>query len=223
MKLLLVEDNRQLAGIIKKSIGKKFIVVYRRDGEEGLAAALAGSFDIIILDLGLPGKSGQEICRLVRASGVLSPILILTGNDDVQTKVTLFDAGADDYLAKPFHLAELQARLNALLRRPGKEYCNSPLQVNDLIIDSERRRAQRQGMEIRLRRKEFDLLECLARNRGRPVSRATLLDYAWDGTKDTWNNTVDVHIKLLRDKIDKPFNSRLIRSAYGIGYVINDD
>lgn len=222
MKLLLIEDNRPLAESIKKYLSKTFIVVACRDGEQGLQTALSGTFDVIVLDLGLPSKNGYEICKSIRMSGVHTPILILTGNDDVPTRVALLNIGADDYVAKPFHMVELRARLSALLRRATEDYHAGQLTVSDLTLDSERRRVERSGVRIPLRRKEFDILECLVRNRGRPVTRSMILDYAWDGTKESWNNTVDVHIKHLRDKIDRPFKSRLIRTAYGIGYVIDD-
>lgn len=222
MKLLLIEDNRPLAESIKKYLSKAFVVVVCRDGEQGLQAALSGSFDIIVLDLGLPGKNGYEVCKSLRMNDIHTPILILTGNDDVPTRVALLNIGADDYVSKPFHMAELRARLGALLRRATEEYRAGQLTVRDLILDSERRQVERAGVRIPLRRKEFDILECLVRNRGRPVTRSMILDYAWDGTKESWNNTVDVHIKHLRDKIDRPFKSRLIRTAYGIGYVIDD-
>lgn len=224
MKLLLIEDNRPLAESIKKYLSKTFVVVAKRDGEEGLQTALSSNFDVIVLDLGLPTKNGYEICKAIRMENVHTPIIVLTGNDDVPTRVALLNIGADDYVTKPFHMAELKARLGALLRRVSEEpqYHDGQLRVSDLIVDSERRCAERQGVHIPLRRKEFDILECLVRNAGRPVTRSMLLDYAWDGTKESWNNTVDVHIKHLRDKIDRPFNSRLIRTAYGIGYVIDD-
>lgn len=222
MKLLLIEDNRPLAESIKKYLSKTFIVVSCRDGEEGLQTALANSFDVVVLDLGLPTKNGYEICKTIRMNGITTPLLVLTGNDDVPTRVALLNIGADDYVTKPFHMAELKARLSALLRRSGEEYHDGQLRVSDLIVDSERRCAERRGVHIPLRRKEFDILECLVRHRGRPVTRSMILDYAWDGTKESWNNTVDVHIKHLRDKIDRPFDSRLIKTAYGIGYVIDD-
>lgn len=222
MKLLLIEDNRPLAERIKKSLSKTYIVVICRDGEKGLQTALASSFDAVILDLGLPGMNGYDICRELRANEVFTPIIVLTGNDDMPTRVAMLNNGADDYVTKPFNMAELRARLNVLMRRSTDEYHDGQITVSDLVVDYERRRVERGGVRIPLRRKEFDILECLVRHRGRPVTRSMLLDYAWDGTKESWNNTVDVHIKHLRDKIDRPFKSRLIRTAYGIGYVIDD-
>ncbi len=222
MKLLLIEDNRALAESLKRFLGKTFVVDLSRRGDDGLQLALRGSYDVIVLDLGLPGKSGTEVCKGVRSAHVMTPIIILTGTDDVPTRVALLDMGADDYLIKPFHVAELRARLGALLRRSSDPGTSELLRVRDLCIDTSRRRVERAGVRISLRRKEFDILECLARNLGRPVTRSALLDYAWDGTKVSWNNTVDVHIKHLRDKIDRPFKKPLIKTAYGIGYMLDD-
>ena len=183
---------------------------------------MAGGQDVIVLDLSLPDKSGYDVCRSIRLAQISTPIIILTGATDVTSRVTLLNAGADDYLTKPFSVAELRARLGALLRRSPTPISTEIFQVQDLVVDPHRRRVERGGVQIMLRRKEFDILEYLMRNRGRPVTRSMILDHAWDGTKDTWNNTVDVHIKHLRDKVDRPFGSPLIRTAYGIGYMIDD-
>jgi DNA-binding response OmpR family regulator len=222
MKILLIEDNRSLADGLKKQLGKSFIIDAVRTGEEGLQRALAGGQDIIILDLSLPDMNGYDICRNIRGAHVDTPIIVLTGAADVTSRVTLLNAGADDYLTKPFSVAELKARLGALLRRPPTASLSDVFRVQDLVIDPHRRRVERDGTPITLRRKEFDILEYLVRNRGRPVTRSMILDHAWDGSKDTWNNTVDVHIKHLRDKIDRPFGTPLIKTAYGIGYMIDD-
>ncbi len=222
MKLLIIEDSRTLVDGLKKQLGKSFVVDSARTGEEGLQRALTGGQDIIILDLSLPDKNGYDICRAIRLAQVNTPILILTGASDVTSRVTLLNAGADDYLTKPFSVAELRARLGAILRRPPINTVGDIFRVHDLIIDPNRRRVERAGTQITLRRKEFDILEYLIRNRGRPVTRSMILDHAWDGTKDAWNNTVDVHIKHLRDKIDRPFETPLIKTAYGIGYMIDD-
>ena len=222
MKILLIEDSRALADGLKKQLGKSFVVDAVRTGEEGLQRALSGGQDIIILDLSLPDKNGYDICRAIRLAQVATPILILTGASDVTSRVTLLNAGADDYLTKPFSVAELRARLGALLRRPAATFSSDVFRIRDLTVDPHRRRVERAGTPITLRRKEFDILEYLVRNRGRPVTRSMILDHAWDGTKDAWNNTVDVHIKHLRDKIDRPFETPLIKTAYGIGYMIDD-
>ena len=220
MKLLLIEDNKPLADSLKKQLGKTYIIDACHTGEEGLQQALSGSYDIVVLDLGLPDKNGHDVCRAIRANSISVPILILTGVDDIDSRVALLDDGADDYLTKPFNVAELRARLGALLRRPVNSYTPNVLTVQDLVVDPTRRFVERAGVAISLRRKEFDILEYLVRNQGRPVTRAMILDHAWDGSKDAWNNTVDVHIKHLRDKIDRPFSTPLIHTAYGIGYMV---
>ncbi len=222
MKVLVIEDSRILADNLKKQLSRSFVVDVAKTGEEGLDRALSGGQDIIILDLSLPDKNGYDICRAIRHAQVTTPILILTGASDVTSRVTLLNAGADDYLTKPFSIAELRARLAALLRRAPTPLAPDIFHVRDLSVDLYRRRVKRAGKTIELRRKEFDILEYLVRNRGRPVTRSMILDHAWDGTKEAWNNTVDVHIKHLRDKIDRPFDTPLIKTAYGIGYVLDD-
>jgi DNA-binding response OmpR family regulator len=223
MKLLLIEDSRQLCESLKQQLGKTFVIDTAMTGEEGLRQAFNGGHDIIILDLHLPDKNGYEVCKTLRLNHITTPILILTAESDVASRVTLLNAGADDYLTKPFSLAELRARIGAILRRAPATYNNNGvLVINDLIIDPGRRSVVRAGVSILLRRKEFDILEYLVRNRGRAVTRAMILDHAWDANKDTWHNTVDVHIKHLRDKIDRPFKAPLIKTAYGIGYMIDD-
>lgn len=222
MKLLLIEDSKSLTDGLKKQLGKSFVIDAVRTGEEGLQRALDGGQDIIVLDLSLPDKSGLEICKAIRQANIGTPILILTGTSDITSRVTLLNAGADDYLTKPFSVAELRARIGALLRRAPLTAPQEVYRVADLVVDPYRRKVQRAGVTINLRRKEFDILEYLIRNRGRPVTRAMILDHAWDGSKESWNNTVDVHIKHLRDKIDRPFKTPLIKTAYGIGYVLDD-
>jgi len=222
MKLLVIEDNKALADNLKKQLGRSFVVDIARTGEEGLQRALGSGQDVIVLDLSLPDKSGYEICKAIRLGNVNTPILILTGISDVTSRVNLLNAGADDYLIKPFSVAELRARLTALTRRVPTTSPTQVFNIRDLTFDPYRRRVTRAGVSIELRRKEFDILEYLIRNRGRPVTRSMILDHAWDGTKEAWNNTVDVHIKHLRDKIDRPFETPLIKTAYGIGYMIDD-
>ena len=223
MKLLLIEDNRQLTASLKEQLSGSFVVDIANTADEGLRQAFSGEHDIIILDLHLPDKNGYEVCKTLRVNHITTPVLILTGESDVKSRVNLLNGGADDYLTKPFSLEELKARVGAILRRAPATYNNNGiLIVHDLIIDPGRRRVVRSGVDIPLRRKEFDILEYLVRNRGRAVTRAMILDHAWDSNKDTWHNTVDVHIKHLRDKIDRPFKTPLIKTAYGIGYMIDD-
>jgi len=222
MKLLVIEDNRPLADSLKRHLGKTFVVDVCRTGDEGLKQAFSGNHDIIILDLHLPDGNGFDICQKLRASHLTIPILILTAATDVPSRVALLNAGADDYVTKPFSMAELRARLNALLRRAPIMTGAGLLKVQDLIVDPARRQVVRDGKHIDLRRKEFDILEYLVRHRGQAVSRSNIVDHAWDTGKETWHNTVDVHIKHIRDKIDRPFEKPLIKTAYGIGYMIDD-
>jgi len=223
MKLLIIEDNRSLVDSLRKHLGRSFSVDVATTGKEGTHRALNGGYDVILLDLHLPDQNGYEICKAIRAAEVNAPVLILTAVTDIPSKVTLLNAGADDYVTKPFSMAELKARLNALLRRASSINTATTLEVGDLTIDPARRRVERGGTYIALRRKEFDILEYLVRNRGKAVSRSMIVDHVWNIDRETWHNTVDVHIKHLRDKVDRPFKHQLIKTAYGIGYMKADE
>lgn len=220
MKLLVIEDNRLLASSLKSYLGSKFVVSTVHTAADGLRQAEAKQHDLIILDLHLPDGSGLEICRKLRAAGVATPILILTAAKELVTKVQLLDAGADDFLTKPFHGAELRARIQALLRRTSSQFPSSSTSLKGLTIDSTTRRVEREGKKIELRRKEFDILEYLMRNQGRLVTRKMIFERVWDGGTYSSSNTVDVHVKYLRDKVDKPFKQPLIETVYGFGYII---
>jgi DNA-binding response OmpR family regulator len=223
VKLLFIEDNASLVASLKDFLGKKWRIDAAATGQEGSALATKGSYDVIILDLGLPDMSGQDVCKALRKAQVTTPILVLTAAAEPTTKVNLFNCGADDYVTKPFNVTELHARLLALLRRghfdPEAPYL---LKVDSLTLDPVKRQVARGGKTIALRRKEFDILEYLLRNRGKVVTRTMIMDNVWEANSDSWNNTVDVHIKYLRDKVDRPFKSKLIHTAYGVGYTIND-
>lgn len=222
MRLLVIEDNIVLAWRLRAFFEKKFDVNVAHSGTEGIRMAETGRYDLITLDLGLPDIGGDKVCKTLRDSGVTTPILVLSGEGMVQTKVNLLGKGADDYLTKPFDLTELQARVQALLRRRQIDHTpNSLLKVGSLLINREQRTVERDGKVIQLRRKEFELLEYLARNQDKIVTPTMILNNVWgDTTTETWNNTVRVHIKYLRDKIDKPFNKPLIKTARGVGYVL---
>lgn len=220
MKLLVVEDSKGLAKRIKSVLGKRYLVDVVHTGKDALHQIGLVNYGVIILDLGLPDIHGMIICKTIRENGIKSPILILTGVDDVQSRVQLLETGADDYLAKPFNGAELVARVTALARRQPMPYIGSIITVGDLEVDTSRRQVRRCGVLVPLRRKEFDILQYLVSNRGRAVSREMILNHAWESGKESWNGTVDVHIKHLRDKIDRPFQSSIIKTAYGIGYMV---
>jgi len=222
MKILIIEDNRLLADSLKKHLTTNFVIDIVHSGEEGIEKARAIQYSAILLDLGLPDMNGYDVCYELRAASVQTPILILTGQKDPMSSVRLLNCGADDYVTKPFNSDELKARIDALLRRSQEVHEEKVLKISDLTVDVTRRRVRRSGVSILLRRKEFDILEYLITNRGRAVTRAMILDHVWEAGKEGWNNTVDVHIKHLRDKVDRPFKTSLIKTAYGIGYMVDD-
>lgn len=222
MKILIIEDSKLLADSVKRQLSSRYLVDIVHTGEDGINYALAASYAVIILDLGLPDMSGYDVCYELRAQNVDAPIIILSGVRDAESRVRLLDCGADDYMTKPFNADELRARIVAVLRRSIREPAPQEIVVGDLILDIGRRRVLRAGIPISLRRKEFDILEYLARNRGHTVTREMIFNHAWEAGNESWNNTVDVHIKHLRDKIDRPFDKPLIKTAYGIGYMVDE-
>lgn len=221
-KVLVVEDNKSLARSLRDWLAKHYQVTVATTGRQAIIEASQEQYDIMVLDLGLPDMTGQEVCQEVRGKGIKTPILILTATDRVSSRVNLLDIGADDYLLKPFYIGELQARLRALLRRGSSPATGHIIRVGDLSLDTARREIERAGQPIHLRRKEFDILEYLMHNRGTVVTRTMIINNNWDPGADRWNNTVDVHIKYIRDKVDKPFKQKLIKTAYGVGYMIDD-
>lgn len=223
MKLLIVDDNAAMAESMVELLGDAWRIKTTASGREGIKLAKSGNYSVIILDLNLPDINGHDVCRAIRRAGVVAPILVLTCIDEPDTKVRLFSYGADDYVTKPFDIKELHARLLALLRR-GHFDPKAPhlLKIGTLILDPRRRHVERDGQPITLRRKEFDVLEYLMRNSGRVVTRAMIMDNVWAADSDSWDSTVDVHIKCLRDKVDRPFKRQLISTTYGVGYTIND-
>jgi DNA-binding response OmpR family regulator len=221
MKLLIIEDNQRLADRIKERLDKFHLVDVANTGEEGLQRALSVDYAVILLDLGLPDITGDVVCERLRAAKIYIPILILTGNDDKASLVQMLESGADDYMTKPFNTEELIARVSALGRRRSQEYVNNTITFRDLVIDTNARTVTRSGVSVPLRRKEFDILEYLVSNQGRILTREMILNHAWDSSKNNWNNTVDVHITHLRDKIDRPFDTPIIKTEYGLGYRVD--
>lgn len=222
MKLLIIEDSLALVDRMKSFLGKHYVIDAVHSGEDGLAQAEAVQYTTIILDLGLPDMPGLAVCQKLRALHITTPILVLTGIDNLKSRVELLDSGADDYLTKPFNGAELQARLSALARRQMRPFVSEVIKYKDLEIDTRQRLVRRASVDIPLRRKEFDILHYLITNHGRAVSRQMIIDHVWEVDRDNWHNTVDVHIKHLRDKVDRPFSYPLIKTAYGIGYMVED-
>ncbi len=223
MYILVVEDERRLAQVVRKVLEEEgHTVDVAHDGEDGLAMAMDGSHDVIVLDVLLPGIDGFEICRRLRAGGVDTPVLLLTALDAVEDRVRGLDAGADDYLPKPFAFQELLARLRALGRRRVQAREPDRLKTDDLVLDLRRRRAERAGKTIELSPKEFALLEFLLRNEGRVVTRSQILDHVWGYDYSPDSNLVDVYVTYLRRKVDRGHDRRLIRTVRGSGYALGD-
>jgi DNA-binding response OmpR family regulator len=218
MKLLIVEDDKDMAYSLKEQLSDTYVIELAFSGENGEYRASNNHYDVIMLDLLLPDSDGITICKKVRSHGIKTPILMLTGTYEVTQKVMALDAGADDYLLKPFHSDELRARIRALLRRQPEILVSNVLTVGDLQLDIIKKHVTRGDYHIRLKRKELQILEYLMRNAGKVVSRDMLLEHMWDSAYEPLTNTVDVHIKYLRDQIDKPFDRKLIKTIYGLGY-----
>ena len=223
MYVLVVEDERRLAQVVRRVLEEEgHTVDTAHDGEEGLAMALEGSHDVIVLDIMLPEIDGIEVCRSLRRNRVDTPVLLLTALDSVDDRVRGLDAGADDYLPKPFAFQELLARLRALGRRKVQAREPSEMKSGDLVLDMRRRRAQRSGTVIELSPKEFSLLEFLMRNEGRVVTRTQILDHLWGYDYATDSNLVDVYVAYLRRKVDRGHGRQLIRTVRGVGYALGD-
>ncbi len=223
MYVLIVEDERRLAQLVRRVLEEEgHTVDTAYDGEEGLAMAMEGSHDVVILDVLLPEIDGIEVCQSLRRNKVDTPVLLLTALDSVEDRVRGLDAGADDYLPKPFAFQELLARVRALGRRKVQARDPSELRVDDLALDLRRRRAERGGRIIELSPKEFSLLEFLMRNQGRVVTRTQILDHLWGYDYATDSNLVDVYVAYLRRKVDRGNGRKLIRTVRGIGYALGD-
>jgi heavy metal response regulator len=222
MRILLVEDEKNVAAFIKKGLEEEtYTVDVAGDGPEGLLMATESNFDLIILDVMLPGMNGIELCKTLRTKGIMKPVLMLTAVDSVERKVEGLESGADDYLVKPFAFSELIARIKALLRRTPDMV--SELSLNDLRVDLLARRVYRGKREIMLTQKEFSLLEYLLRNKGRILSRTQIIENVWGYDFSTGTNIVDVHIKSLREKLDSGFGGKLIHTVRGTGYIMKAD
>ncbi len=218
MRLLIVEDDAPLAGMVARSLREQgYAVDIAPDGEQALYQVAVNEYDLMILDLALPRRDGMEVARGARLRGLRMPILMLTARDAVRDRVAGLDAGADDYLTKPFELEELHARVRALLRRLP-EVLPSELRVDDLVVDTRRQGAERAGAPIPLTTKEYAMLEYLARHAGRVVGRAELTDHVWDEHHDPLSNAIEVYINRLRRKVDRPGLPPLIHTHRGAGY-----
>ena len=221
MHILVVEDEQRLARLVARVLGEeRHVVDVANDGDNGLYLALRGTYDLIILDLMLPGRSGLDICREVRAQKIPSAILMLTARGEVADRVAGLRMGADDYLVKPFAMEELLARVDALLRRGRAITEVKTLQVGELSLDLMRREATRDGKMIELTAKEFALLEYLMRHPGQVLTRTQIIDHVWQYDSEALSNVVDIYIHYLRDKIDRGFSHPMLKTMRGVGYKI---
>jgi two-component system, OmpR family, response regulator len=218
MRILVVEDDPKMAGLLRRGLQEDgHAADVAGVGDDALWMARAVEYDAIVLDLLLPGLDGVEVCRRLRESGVWSPVLMLTARDAVEDRVAGLDAGADDYLPKPFSFSELLARLRALVRRGSPER-PTVLEVGDLRLDPARRQVWRGDTEIQVSAKEFALLEAFMRRPGDVLSRDHLLEHAWDYGYENRSNVIDVYVRYLREKIDRPFGRRSLETVRGMGY-----
>lgn len=222
MHILVVEDEQRLAYLLRRVLlEERHTVDLAYDGPGGLDLALSGSYDVVTLDLMLPGLDGLEVCRQMRAERILTPVLMLTARGAVEDRMTGLNVGADDYLTKPFAMEEFLARVNALLRRRDRLFDASPqLTIADLTLDLVRHEATRAGRVIELTAKEFALLEYLMRHPGQALTRTQIVDAVWRYDMEALSNVVDIYIHYLRDKIDHGFGHRLIKTVRGVGYKI---
>ena len=223
MRALVIEDHPRMSELLERGLREHgYAVDAARTGAEGASLALEYDYDVVVLDLMLPDADGVEVLRRIRGDGRWSPVLILTARDKVEDRVRGLDAGADDYLVKPFALPELLARLRALTRRTPPE--RPPvLQVGDLALDPARHEASRGDTQVRLSPKEFALLELFMRHPGEVLSRATLMEHAWDFSFQGDWNILEVYVRYLREKIDRPFGRSSIETVRGVGYRLRDD
>ena len=220
MHILVVEDDQRLARLLQRVLAEeRHAVDTAHSGERGLDLALSGGYDLIILDLMLPDRDGVDVCRALRAEGIEAPVLMLTARGAVEDRVGGLNAGADDYLVKPFAMAELLARVTALLRRRDRTlHVGTQLTVDGLTMDLLRREVRREGRVIELTPKEFALLEYMMRNPGLALSRTQIIDHVWRYDLDAVSNVVDIYIHYLRDKIDRGARKPLIKTVRGVGY-----
>lgn len=224
MKVLMVEDDTKISSFVKIGLENKGCAVeLAYDSAMGEKLALKKEFDVIILDVIVPGINGFELCKKLRNNNIKTPILMLTSLDSTEDKVLGFDCGADDYLLKPFEFLELFARINALNRRNKDILVKPIIRVSDLEVDTVAKKVQRNGKKIKLTAREYKILELLISNKGKVFERIEISEKVWGISFNTGTNVIDVHINGLRNKIDKDFTPKLIHTVTGIGYVLNDE
>ena len=224
-KLLIVEDEKKIANALKKGLSENgYHVEMAFDGLIGRKLFLSHSYDLVILDINLPGLNGYELCKIIRNHNQQVPVIMLTALSSTEDKIEGFDAGADDYVIKPFEFKELQVRIRALLKRTMYQQLptGNILKVGGLEMNLDTKEVKREGQQILLTAKEFQLLEYFMRNRNRVLSRADISESVWDIDFDTKTNVIDVYVNYLRNKIDKHFSTRLIHTQVGMGYILKE-
>ena len=223
MRVLVVEDDARIARFVSKGLREQsYAVDVSSDGDDALYKAAISDYDAVILDVMIPGRDGFEVCRELRATGSTVPVIMVTARDALDDRVTGLDTGADDYLTKPFEVAELLARLRALLRR-GHMVRPPKIRIADLVIDTQAHSVSRGDRQVKLTAKEYALLEYLAREQGRVLTRAEIAEHVWDESFDPFSNLIDVNVNRLRRKIDDGFDTPLIHTRRGAGYMLSDD
>jgi len=223
MRILVIEDEKKIASFIKRGLTEQnYTVDVAADGEEGLYLAEINPYDLIVLDIMLPGKDGFTVCRTLRSKNINTPILMLTARDDLRDKIFGLDSGADDYLTKPFAFAEFLARVRVLLRRHGSVK-STTLRVADLELDQLTHQVARAGKPIDLTPTEYALLEYLLLNHGQVVTRTMLSEHVWNQDFDSFSNVINVYVNYVRKKVDADFDVKLIHSVRGAGYMLKED
>ncbi len=224
MKILIIEDDEKIINFLKKGLQEEsYTVDYSKNGDEGIYLASVNNYDLILLDIMLPVKNGIEVCRTLRTNEISTPIIMLTAKDSIEDKINGLDMGANDYLAKPFSFSELLARIRVQLRNTNHTSTSTILEIADLKMDLLKKSVTRNNKEINLTAKEFSLLEFLVRNKNKVLSETLISDSLSNMDDDNVSNIINVYIYRLRNKIDKPYEKKLIKTVRGMGFKINDE
>ncbi len=222
--ILIIEDDERMAELIRRGLEESgYNVTLATDGNEGLSIALENHFDVVVTDILLPTKSGLEVCKELKKANEKYPIIMLTALGTTDDKIDGFDAGADDYMVKPFEMRELTARINALIKRSRLENTEEIMRIADLELDQRTKTVKRGGKELNLTPKEFNLLAYMMTNKNRVLSKSEIAEKVWDMTFDTGTNFIEVYISYLRRKVDKGYDKKLIHTKSGMGFILKED